>query len=156
MAKTLVAYFSATGTTEHTAGVLARELGADLAKIAPTAPYTAADLDWNDKDSRSTQEMNDAHARPALATQPGDLSAYDTVLIGFPIWWYVAPRIVETWIEAADLANKTVITFATSGGSGMGQTTAKLAQLAPQASWHNGQVLHGDAAAQRWASSLEL
>ena len=156
MAKTLVAYFSATGTTARAAKAVATELGADLREIAPAVPYKADDLNWNNRRSRSTAEMEDPSARPELAEQPGDLSAYDTVLVGFPIWWYVAPRIVETWVEAASsqLAGKRVVTFATSGGSGMGRTTAELAKLAPAATWQNGEVLRGERAAQGWAASL--
>lgn len=156
MEKTLVTYFSATGTTARMARAVADELGADLCEIKPTQPYTAADLNWNDKRSRSTVEMEDPSARPELAGQPGDLSAYDTVLVGFPIWWYVAPRIVDAWIEAAapQLAGKRVITFATSGGSGMGRSTAELAKLATAADWQNGEVLRGERAARAWAATL--
>ena len=156
MAKTLVAYFSATGTTARAAKVVATELGADLCEIVPAQRYTADDLNWNNRRSRSTVEMEDPSARPELAEQPGDLSAYDTVLVGFPIWWYVAPRIVETWVEAAasQLAGKRVITFATSGGSGMGRSTAELAKLAPEGAWQNGEVLRGERAARAWAASL--
>ena len=156
MAKTLVAYFSATGTTARAARAVAEELGANLREIVPARPYTAADLNWNDKRSRSTVEMEDPAARPELAEAPGDLSAYDTVLVGYPIWWYVAPRIVETWVEAAapQLAGKRVITFATSGGSGMGRSTAELEKLAPAATWQKGEVLRGERAARAWAAGL--
>ena len=156
MEKTLVVYFSATGTTARVAKAVAAALNADLREIAPAVPYTAADLNWNNKRSRSTVEMEDPSARPELAEQPGDLSAYDTVLVGFPIWWYVAPRIVETWVEAAasQLAGKRVITFATSGGSGMGRSTAELAKLAPAAAWEDGEVLRGERAARAWAAGL--
>ena len=156
MAKTLVAYFSATGTTARVAQAVADELGADLHEITPAQPYTAADLNWNNKRSRSTVEMEDPAVRPELAEVPGDFSAYDTVLIGFPIWWYVAPRIIETWVEAAapQLAGKRVVTFATSGGSGMGRSTAELAKLAPAAAWEDGEVLRGERAARAWAAGL--
>ena len=156
MAKTLVAYFSATGTTARVAKAVAAALNADLREIEPAQPYTADDLNWNNKRSRSTVEMEDPSARPELAEQPGDLSAYDTVLVGFPIWWYVAPRIVETWVEAAasQLAGKRVITFATSGGSGMGRSTAELAKLAPAAAWEGDEVLRGERAARAWAAGL--
>lgn len=158
MSKVLVTYFSATGTTARTAKAVAEELGADLREIAPAQPYTAADLNWNNKASRSTVEMNDAGARPELAAEPVGLSVYDVVLVGFPIWWYVAPRIIDTWIEAAasQLAGKRVITFATSGGSGMGRSTAELARLAPEATWQNGEVLRGERAARSWARGLGL
>ena len=156
MAKKLVAYFSATGTTARIAQTVAEELGADLHEIVPAQPYTAADLNWNDRRSRSTVEMEDPAARPEIAEAPGDLSAYDTVLVGFPIWWYVAPRIVDTWVEAAapQLAGKRVVTFATSGGSGMGRSTDELAKLAPAAAWQDGEVLRGERAARNWAAAL--
>ena len=156
MAKTLVVYFSATGTTARAAEAVATELGADLREITPAQPYTAEDLNWNNRRSRSTAEMEDPAARPELAEAPGDLSAYDVVLVGFPIWWYVAPRIVETWVEAAatQLAGKRVVTFATSGGSGMGRSTAELEKLAPAAAWEDGEVLRGERAARAWAASL--
>ena len=156
--RVLVAYFSATGTTARTAAAVADELGAELVEIEPAEPYTAADLDWNDRRSRSSREMGDEAVRPRLAAAPGDLAAFDAVLIGFPIWWYVAPRIVDTWVETAAgaLAGKTVVTFATSGGSGMGRTTAELERLAPSARWRDGAVLHGERAARAWAAGLEL
>ena len=156
MAKTLVAYFSTTGTTARVAKAVADELGADLREIAPASPYTAADLNWNNKRSRSTVEMEDPAARPELAEQPGGLAAYDTVLVGFPIWWYVAPRIIDAWVEAAaaELAGKRVVTFATSGDSGMGRSTAELEKLAPEAAWENGEVLRGERAARAWAASI--
>ena len=156
MAKTLVTYFSATGTTARVAKAVAADLDADLREIVPAVPYTAADLNWNDKRSRSTVEMEDPSSRPELAGQPGDLSAYGTVLVGFPIWWYVAPRIIDSWVEAAapQLAGKRVVTFATSGGSGMGRSTAELAKLAPEAAWQNGEVLRGEREARGWAAGL--
>ena len=156
MAQKLVAYFSATGTTARVAQAVADELGTDLREIAPAQPYTAADLNWSNKRSRSTVEMEDPTARPGLAEAPGDLSAYDMVLVGFPIWWYVAPRIVDAWVEAAasQLAGKRVVTFATSGGSGMGRSTAELERLAPEAAWQNGEVLRGERAARTWAAGL--
>lgn len=154
MSKTLVAYFSATGTTKRVAQAVADAAGADLVEIAPASPYTAADLNWRDSSSRSTLEGKDPAARPELASAPGDLSAYDTILLGFPIWWYVAPRIIDTWVEAADLAGKKVVTWATSGGSAMGGTTAELKKLAPTATWVDGKVLHGAADASSWAATL--
>lgn len=154
MAKTLVAFFSATGTTKRVAKALADATGADLAEIVPAQPYSAADLNWRDSSSRSTVEGNDALARPELASAPQDLSAYDTILLGFPIWWYVAPRIIDTWVEAADLTGKKVVTWATSGGSSMGETTSELKALAPAATWVDGKVLHGTADASSWAKTL--
>lgn len=150
--------FSATGTTARTAKALAAELGADLSEIKPAASYTAADLNWNDDGSRSSRGANDASARPELAAAPGDMSGYDTILVGFPIWWYVAPKLLDTWVEAAapQLAGKRVVTWATSGGSGMGRTTAVLAKLAPAANWVDGKVLRGDRDARAWAAGLGL
>ena len=122
MSKILVAYFSAGGATARLAKTVAEVTGGDLFEIAPETAYTAADLDWTDKHSRSTMEMNDAKSRPTIAGRVADMAQYDTVFVGFPIWWYQAPRIIETFLESYDLAGKTVIPFATSGGSGMGKT----------------------------------
>jgi len=119
MKKTLVAYFSATGTTKAAAQRLAKEMNADLYEIAPEVPYTSADLDWRDKQSRSTKEMQDKTSRPAIKGTCPNIADYDTVWIGFPIWWYTAPTIVNTFIEAHDLSGKTLCVFATSGGSGV-------------------------------------
>ena len=125
--KTLVAYFSASGQTAKLAKTLAGVTGGDLFEIAPETAYTAADLDWMDKKSRSTIEMKDPKSRPAIAGKVADMAQYDTVFVGFPIWWYQAPRIIETFLESYDFSGKTVIPFATSGGSGMGNTNAELA-----------------------------
>lgn len=125
-------------------------------RIDPAQPYTAVDLDWRNSSSRNVREKNDPNARPELAAAPGDLSGYDTILLGFPIWWYVAPRIIETWVEAADLAGKKVVTWATSGGSGMGKSTSELSRLDESATWVNGEVLHGAADPKRWVASLGL
>lgn len=121
MATSLVAYFSASGTTARVAETLARAASADLFEIAPANPYTAADLDWTDRSSRSTREMNDEASRPALAVDAPPLDGYDTIFVGFPIWWYVEPRIIDTFLESADFAGKTIVPFATSGGSGLGK-----------------------------------
>ena len=126
MSKELVAYFSATGTTADTAKALADAIGADLYEIAPKVPYTAADLDWMDKNSRSTLEMKDPASRPEIAGRVENMAQYDRVYVGFPIWWYVAPSIINTFLENYDFTGKTVIPFATSGGSGMGKTVAAL------------------------------
>lgn len=120
--KILVAYFSASGQTAKLAKTLAGVTGGDLFEIAPETAYTAADLDWMDKKSRSTIEMKDPKSRPAIAGKVADMAQYDTVFVGFPIWWYQAPRIIETFLESYDFSGKTVIPFATSGGSGMGKT----------------------------------
>ena len=116
--KVLVAYFSASGVTARTAKKMADAAGADLYQIRPEEPYTSADLDWMDKKSRSTLEMNDPDCRPAVAEPVRNMEQYDTVLVGFPIWWYVEPRIVDTFLENYDFAGKTMIPFATSGGAG--------------------------------------
>ena len=125
MSKKLVAYFSASGVTKKLAEKLAAAVDADLFEIRPKIPYTKADLNWMDKNARSTIEMNDPDARPAIAKLP-DVSAYDKIYVGFPIWWYVAPRIINTFLEGCELSGKTVIPFATSGGSGMGKTNSVL------------------------------
>lgn len=119
--KKLVAYFSASGVTKKTAETLAEAIGADLFEIKPAVPYTRADLDWTDKQSRSTKEMNDPASRPVVAETLDTMAQYDTVFVGFPIWWYVAPTIIDTFLEQYDFAGKTMIPFATCGGSGMGQ-----------------------------------
>lgn len=127
MNKTLVAYFSASGTTAKLAKTLAKAVGADLHEIQPEKPYTTADLNWQDKKSRSSIEMDDKAFRPAVANKVENMAQYDTVFVGFPIWWYVAPTIINTFLEQYDLAGKKVIPFATSGGSGMGNTNQELA-----------------------------
>ena len=126
MSKVLVAYFSATGTTAGAAKHLADAVKGDLFEIKPTAPYTASDLDWTDKHSRSTLEMKDPNSRPEVSSHVDNMDQYDTVFVGFPIWWYVAPTIINTFLEAYDFSGKTVIPFATSGGSGMGKTLESL------------------------------
>ena len=153
MPKTLVAYFSATGTTKGVAERLAAAIGADLFEIVPEAPYTAADLDWRDKASRSTLEMADRASRPALAGPAPDLSAYGTVYLGFPIWWYREPSIVDTFVEtnAAALAGRAIVPFATSGGSGMGESSANLQTLAPGAAVKEGRRFRASASAETLA-----
>ena len=142
MAKTLVAYFSASGVTEGVARELAKAAGADLFEIKPAVPYTAADLNWHDANSRSSREMADKASRPAIARTCENIADYDTVFVGFPIWWYVAPTIVNTFLEEHDLAGKTIVPFATSGGSGMGRTVAELEPSAPGARLMPGKVLN--------------
>ena len=127
MSRKLVAYFSASGVTAKVAEALSEAIGADLYEIEPEVPYTKADLDWMDKQSRSTIEMNDPASRPAIAGKRDNMDDYDTVFVGFPIWWYVAPHIINTFLESYDLTGKTIIPFATSGGSGMGKTNERLA-----------------------------
>ena len=143
MSKKLVAYFSASGVTKKVAQRLAKAAGADLFEIEPVIAYTPADLDWTDTNSRSSIEMKDSASRPEIARLPENLSAYDTVYLGFPIWWYVAPHIINTFVESCNLAGKTVIPFATSGSSGMGKTVNVLKELCPKANWHEGKMLNG-------------
>ena len=126
MSKVLVAYFSASGTTAGVAKHLAQAAGADLYEIKPEVPYTTADLNWMDKKSRSSIEMNDKSSRPALADQSANIVDYDTILLGFPIWWYVAPTIINSFLESYDFSRKKIVLFATSGGSGFGGTLAGL------------------------------
>ncbi|MCD8026532.1 MAG: NAD(P)H-dependent oxidoreductase [Clostridiales bacterium] len=122
MSKKLVAYFSATGTTKRLAESLAAAIGADLYEIQPAQPYTPDDLDWHSKSSRSSIETEDKSSRPAVAGRVENMGQYDTVFVGFPIWWYVAPTVINTFLEQYDLFGKTVIPFATSGSSNMGKT----------------------------------
>lgn len=152
----LVAYFSASGTTAVTARNLAEAVGADLYEIRPAVPYTNADLDWMDKKSRSSVEMNNRSGRPALADTDADIAAYDTVFVGFPIWWYVAPTIINTFLESYDFSGKTIIPFATSGGSGMGKTNEGLEKSCPGAKLMEGKLLNrvSDAAMKVWAESV--
>mgnify|MGYP005756356769 CR=1 FL=1 len=152
MSKTLVAYFSASGTTARAAREIADAVGADLYEIRPAEPYSSADLNWMDKKSRSTVEMNDPACRPAIAEPVRDMDQYDTVFVGFPIWWYVEPRIVDTFLERYDLSGKTVIPFATSGGSGIGKAEKSLQDHCPKAAWKKGGLVNSGAAA--WAKSL--
>ena len=126
MSKKLVTYFSASGVTKAVAEKLAQAVSADIYEIAPKVLYTAADLDWRDKTSRSTVEMNDLSYRPEMAESDVDISAYDTVYVGFPIWWYIAPTIINTFLEKYDWNGKKIVLFATSGGSGWGKTVEKL------------------------------
>lgn len=149
--KILVAYFSASGQTAKLAKTLAGVTGGDLFEIAPETAYTAADLDWMDKKSRSTIEMKDPKSRPAIAGKVADMAQYDTVFVGFPIWWYQAPRIIETFLKSYDFSGKTVIPFATSGGSGIGGAEKSLREHCPRADWKRGRLVNSGAAA--WARS---
>ena len=133
MSKKLVAYFSASGVTAGLAKNLAEAAGADLYEIRPAVPYTNADLNWQDKNSRSSVEMNDRSARPAIASKVENMAQYDVIFIGFPIWWYREPSIVDTFAEAYDFGGKTIIPFATSGGSGMGGSGMNIGALAKDA-----------------------
>ena len=143
MSEKLVAYFSASGVTAKVAEKLAAELGADSYEIRPEVKYTRADLNWMDKKSRSSIEMNDKRIRPAIITGDLDVSGYDTVFLGFPIWWYVAPTVINTFLEAYDFSGKKLVLFATSGGSGFGDTVAELQPSAPGAEIVEARVLTG-------------
>ena len=157
--KILLAYFSPTGTTKGVAGAIARTLGGDLYEITPEKPYTAADLDWHDKMSRSSVEMADEKSRPALAGALPDMGRYETVFIGYPIWWGIAPRIVQTFAEACDLKGRTVIPFCTSGGSPFGKSADLLIKAAPMARWKQGARLMAgtsDADIAAWAKGLGI
>lgn len=155
MKKTLIAYFSASGVTARIAKEMSEAIGADLYEIRPASAYTEADLDWMDKKSRSTLEMNDPSCRPAIAQSVKDMGQYDTILIGFPIWWYVEPRIVDTFLESYDFSDKTLIPFATSGGSGIGKAEKSLKEHCPKAIWKKGQLLSGPEAAE-WAKHITI
>ena len=147
MSKTLVAYFSASGVTARVAKEVADAAGADLYEIRPAQLYSPGDLDWMDKKSRSTLEMNDPACRPAIEGQVNGMEQYDTILIGFPIWWYVEPRIVDTFLDSYDFSGKTLIPFATSGGSGISKAQKSLQEHCPAANWKQGQLLNGSSAA---------
>lgn len=159
MSKKLVAYFSASGTTAAVARTLAEAADADLYEIKPQTPYTHADLNWQDKKSRSSEEMSDKSFRPPLADQAAHVEDYDTVFLGFPIWWYTAPTIVNTFLESYDFTGKTIILFATSGGSGFGKTAADLKNSARGAVIRDGKLLNGRQTRESlaaWVSSLSM
>lgn len=141
--KILVAYFSATGTTKGVAEHIANGLNADIYEIVPEEAYTDADLDYNDNNSRTTIEMNDPDARPAISGSVENMEQYDIIFVGYPIWWYVAPTIINTFLESYDFSGKTIVPFATSGGSGMGNTNEKLAPSCPGAILMKGKMLNG-------------
>ena len=151
--KILVAYFSASGVTARAAEEAARALGADLWEIRPAQPYTAADLDWRDRGSRSSLEMQDPASRPAMAEPAPEPEGYDAILLGFPVWWYVEPRIVDTFLESRDLSGRTIIPFATSGGSGISGAEKSLREHCPGAAWRKGKLVT-PATAAAWAKSL--
>lgn len=140
--KTLVAYFSATGTTARAAERLAQTTGGDLYRITPKQPYTAADLNWHDSKSRSSVEMNNPASRPQVEGTATDIANYDVILIGYPIWWDAAPRIINTFIEKHDLKDKTIKVFATSGSSGIGASLAALKKAYPQLQWSGGLLMN--------------
>ncbi|MBR0093666.1 MAG: NAD(P)H-dependent oxidoreductase [Synergistaceae bacterium] len=142
MSNKLVAYFSASGATAEVAKKLAEAAGADLYEIKPAVPYTSADLNWNNSSSRSSVEMRDKSSRPELAAKSAKVEGHDVIFLGFPIWWYVAPTIVNTFLEAYDFAGKKIILFATSGGSGFGKAVAGLQPSAPKATILEGKVFN--------------
>ena len=151
MKKALVAYFSASGVTQRLAKTVAEAAGADL--------YTSEDLDWTDKKSRSTLEMNDPSSRPAIAEHVDHMDQYDTVFVGFPIWWYEAPRIIHTFLEEYDFTGKTIVPFATSGGSGMGKTSEILQKVCPAANVLAGRKMNAsvsEAQVKKWMEEMGL
>lgn len=157
--KVLVAYFSATHTTEGVAEHIADGLNAELYEIVPEEPYTDADLNYNDDNSRSTVEMNDPNARPAISGSVENMDQYTVVFIGYPIWWGEAPRIVSTFMESYDFSGKTIVPFCTSGGSGIGSSAENLEQLTGNAVWLEGRRLNGGDTREtvmEWVDSLEL
>lgn len=155
----LVAYFSASGNTAKAAKVLAKAAGADLYEIKPAVPYTGADLNWMDKGSRSSVEMSDKNSRPALADTDAPVAEHDVIFLGFPIWWYTAPTIINTFLERYDFSGKTIVLFATSGGSSLGSTAAALQSSAPGARILDGRLLNGrlnEGDLKAWVSGLKL
>lgn len=146
--KILVTYFSASGVTARAAKEIASSVGADIAEIKPAVPYTSADLDWMDKKSRSTLESKDENSRPEMAADI-DIKPYDTIFIGFPVWWYKEPAIIDTFLESANFAGKKVIPFATSGGSGIDGAEKRMKMLCPSADWVKGKLVNHGAGA--WA-----
>ena len=158
MTKTLVAYFSATGTTAQAAKLLAKAAGADIYEIRPAVPYTKADLNWMDDKSRSSLEMRDPSSRPAIAGRAENMDAYDRIFLGFPIWWYVAPALINSFLESYDFSGKTIILFATSGGSGFGKTVEGLKNsVSPTARIIKGRLLNGrlsESELRAWVQAL--
>ena len=159
MSKKLVAYFSASGTTAAVAKTLSEVAEADLYEIKPQTPYTRADLDWQNKRSRSSLEMNDKSFRPSLADKNAHIEDYDTIFLGFPSWWYTAPTIINTFLESYDFTAKTIILFATSGGSGFGKTAADLKDSAAGAVIRDGKLLNRRQSKESlaaWVNSLSV
>ncbi len=158
MSKKMVAYFSASGVTAKAAKELAQVCDADLYEIRPEIPYTSADLDWMNKKSRSSVEMNDLSSRPALSDTSADITGHDVIFVGFPVWWYTAPAIIKTFLEAYDFSGKKIVPFATSGGSGLGKTAETLQEVVPSAMVMEGRLLNGKqdpAELKKWAGSFE-
>lgn len=157
MSTKLVAYFSASGVTGKAAKELAEAVKADIYEIKPAVPYTSADLDWMDKQSRSSIEMQDPGSRPALANHNANIEEYEVIFLGFPIWWYVAPHIINTFLESYDFSGKTIVLFATSGGSGFGRTLEQL-EDSVRGSGHlmEGKILNGLQGLSTWVDGLNL
>ena len=160
MSKTLVTYFSATGTTAKAAEILSDAIGADLYEIRAKVPYTKADLNWMDKNSRSSIEMNDKSFRPEIEDSDANIKQYDTIFVGFPIWWYVAPTIINTFLESYDFSGKKIIIFATSGGSGFGNTLKELkVSVSETAEVIQGELMNGKQSFNKvnaWVKKLNL
>ena len=154
--KVLVAYFSATGNTRRAAEDLAKAMGGDLYEITPETPYTAEDLDWRNSSSRSTLEMKDLSSRPAIKSGKLDVADYDVIFVGFPIWWYTAPTIVNTFLESYDFSGKTMIPFATSGGSTIDKSNADLKAAYPKLDWKPGRLLNSTSYSQLAAWKKQL
>ena len=154
MNKTLVAYFSASGVTAKVAAKLAEAIRADLYEIQPAQPYTRSDLNWMDKKSRSSVEMNDPNARPAIANWVENMAQYDTVFVGFPVWWYREPSIIDTFAEAYDFSGKTIVPFCTSGGSGIGKTAERLRPLLTGGELLGAKLVHSGAEAAEWTKEI--
>ncbi len=153
--KILVAYFSCSGTTREAARELAAVANADLHEIVPEQPYTDADLNWNNRQSRSSVEMRDVTSRPAIAGRVSDMEKYDVVFIGFPVWWYIAPTIVNTFIESHNFAGKKVVPFATSGGSGIANCEKNLRKAYPEIDWCTGKLLNRPLSERQFSEWLE-
>ena len=159
MSRILVAYFSASGATGSVAKKLAEATGADLYEIRPAVKYTSADLNWNNANSRSSIEMKDKTSRPEIADRNADISGHDVIFLGFPIWWYVAPTIINTFLEAYDFSGKKIILFATSGGSGFGRAVEGLKPSAPNAEIREGKLFRSSVSVnelKKWADSLSI
>lgn len=159
MAKNLVAYFSASGSTRKLANNLAEIVGADIYEIKPANPYTGKDLNWNNPQSRSSVEMQDKNSRPELADKNLKVFDYDVIFLGFPIWWYVAPHIINTFLETYDFSGKKIVLFATSGGSGFGETVKNLQPSSPNAKFIQGEVFRSNTdknTLKNWINGLDL
>lgn len=160
MSRKLVSYFSASGVTRLVSGRLAEAIGADLYEIKPAQTYSDNDLNWMDQTTRATVEQKDPSSRPALADRDADIGGYDIIYLGFPIWWYIAPRIIQTFLESYDFSGKTLVLYATSGGSGFGKTVDELKpSISPSAKIVEWRLLNGGPSAEdlaKWSASLNL